>query len=359
VLCFRGIYQSEDSFTGESFGLPALAADVGSLEDEVGEYKTRFVFGPKFRFYLAKPIERYSASHLFAEQFMGRSQGIERKRENTMPKTVEMYEKFLEEYGSEDAVRKYSTGTAGFGINYLLHHDYAKVYLSAVNSYLQTSPARPLRLLEFGCGGGMNIIGLVSLLEGKGVPVECAYGTDFSQTLVQTAMQEAKASLSPGLAGKLRFNVARNERLLEDLAAAYSKPVEEWVGSFDLIVGVNTFRYCHRLGKQQDCAADIYRLLRPGGVCIMIDMNDRFPAFRSHLKGGVEDPTECYLPSLEEYASPFKGAGFEINKKENFCWIPHSAGRTLTLCCRLASPLLNLVARSRAMRSLVVARKPA
>jgi len=276
-----------------------------------------------------------------------------------MPKTVQIYDKFLEEYDSEDAIRKYTTGTAGFGINYLLRHDYAKVYLTVVDSFLQASPARPLRLLEFGCGGGMNIIGLVSLLEEKGVSVECAYGTDFSPTLVQSAVQEAKASLPPYLAGKLSFHVGRNERLVEDLAATRGRPVEDLAGYFDLILGVNTFRYCHRLGKEQDCAADIYRLLRPGGVCVNIDMNDRFPAFRSRFKGPVQDPVETYTPSLEEYASPFKTSGFEIIKKENFCWIPHSAGRALTLCCRLLSPLLNLVARSRAMRSLVVARKPA
>jgi SAM-dependent methyltransferase len=269
-----------------------------------------------------------------------------------------MYDKFLEEYVSEEAVRKYSTGTAGFGINYLLRHDYAEVYLSVVKSLLGTSPARPLDLLEFGCGGGMNIIGLISLLEENKVPVGSACGTDFSPTLVQTAMQEAKTSLSPELTAKLRFHVARNERLVEDLSVASDKTVEDWLGSIDLIVGVNTFRYCHRLGKEKDSAADIKRLLRPGGACVIIDMNDRFPAFRSHLRGSVEDPTECYLPSLEEYASPFRVAGFEIIKKENFCWIPHSAGRTLTVCCRLASPLFNLVARSRAMRSLVVARKP-
>jgi SAM-dependent methyltransferase len=273
-----------------------------------------------------------------------------------MENTEQINEKFLEEYGSEDAVRKYTTGTAGFGINYLLRNDYARVYLDAVDSYLRTSPLRPLRLLEFGCGAGMNIITLVSLLERKGIPVECAYGTDFSARLVDSAVQEAKSSLTPELAKKLTFHVARNERLAEDLAVARGKPVAELVGFFDLIIGVNTFRYCHRLGKEQDCAADIYRLLRPGGVCVNIDMNNRFPAFRSHLKHSA-DPAECYLPSLEEYATPFKNAGFEIKKKENFCWIPHSAGRSLTNCCRLASPLLNLVARGRAMRSLVVGRK--
>src|ERR1022692_418796 len=274
-----------------------------------------------------------------------------------MEKTEQINDKFLQEYGSGDAVRTYTTGTAGFGISYLLRNDYARVYLSAVDSYLQTSPPRPLRLLEFGCGGGMNIISLVSLLEKNGVPVECAYGTDFSPRLVRSATQEAKAALTPTLAKKLSFHVARNERLTNDLATSSGKPIEDLTGFFDLIVGVNTFRYCHRLGKGQDCAADIYRLLRPGGICINIDMNNRFPAFRSKLKGSVEDPTECYVPTLEEYASPFKTAGFEIIKKENFCWIPHSAGRALTLCCRLLSPLLNLVVPSRAMRSLVVARK--
>jgi SAM-dependent methyltransferase len=276
-----------------------------------------------------------------------------------MEKTGQINDKFLEEYGSEDAVRKYTTGTAGFGINYLLRNDYARMYLSAVDSYLRTSPPHPLRLLEFGCGAGMNIIGLVSLLEKKGIPVECAYGTDFSPRLVESAAQEAKASLTPDLSKKLSFHVARNEQLAEDLAAASGRPVKDLTGFFDLIVGVNTFRYCHRLGKEQDCAADIYRLLRPGGVCINIDMNNRFPAFRSKLKRSVEDPAECYVPTLEEYASPFKSAGFEILRKENFCWIPHSAGRALTLCCRLASPFLNVVARNRAMRSLIVARKPA
>jgi SAM-dependent methyltransferase len=274
-----------------------------------------------------------------------------------MEKTEQINEKFLEEYGSDDAVRKYSPETAGYGINYLLRNDYARVYLDAVDTYLRTSPPRALRLLEFGCGAGMNIITLVALLEQKGIPVECAYGTDFSSRLVESAVQSAKASLPPELAKKLGFHVARNERLADDLAAGSGKPLAQLTGFFDLIIGVNTFRYCHRLGKEKECAADIYRLLRPGGVCVNIDMNNRFPAFRSHLKHSTEDPAECYLPTLKEYSAPFEIAGFEIMKRENFCWIPHSAGRALTLGCRLASPILNLVAGSRAMRSLVVGRK--
>jgi SAM-dependent methyltransferase len=278
--------------------------------------------------------------------------------EKTMQNVDQINEKFVEEYGSDDAVRKYSTETAGYGINYLLNHEYARVYLDAVNSYLRTAPMGPLRVLEFGCGAGMNVITLASLLQEKGIPVEVAYGTDFSSRLVESARKEAKANLSPELAKKVEFHVARNEKLAEELATGSGKSVQELSGFFDLIIGVNTFRYCHRLGKQQDCASDIYRLLRPGGVCVNIDMNNGFPAFRSHLKGTVEDPAENYLPTLEEYSNPFQKAGFEIKTKKNFCWIPHSAGRGLTLACRMASPFLNLVAQRRAMRSLVVARKP-
>jgi SAM-dependent methyltransferase len=278
--------------------------------------------------------------------------------EEVMENTGVLYDKFLDEYVSEDAVRKYTTETAGYGITYLLRNQYARIYMDVVNSHLRRSKARPLRLLEFGCGAGMNITRLVSLLQQNGLPVEYAYGTDFSPRLVQAAREEAKAFLPAGLAKKVKFCVARNEQLVQDLAADLGG-AKNPVGAFDLIIGVNTFRYCHRLAKQLDCAKDIYRLLRPGGVCINIDMNNRFPAFRSRFRRSAQSPSECYLPSLDEYTSPFETAGFEILKKENFCWIPHSAGRTLTLCCRLLTPFLNLVARSRAMRSLVVARKPA
>ena len=136
-----------------------------------------------------------------------------------MEKTGMLYDKFLDEYVSEDAVRKYTTETAGYGITYLLRNEYARIYMDVVDSFLRNSTVRPVRLLEFGCGGGMNITRLVSLLEEKQLPVACAYGTDFSPRLVQAARQEAKAFLPPRLAEKLSFCVARNEELMRDLAA--------------------------------------------------------------------------------------------------------------------------------------------
>jgi SAM-dependent methyltransferase len=273
-----------------------------------------------------------------------------------MNNTEQLIKSFTEEYESDDALRKYSTETAGYGINYLLEHEYANVYFNAIRTHLKTSPRKPLRVMEFGCGAGMNLIHLVSQLERANIPIESACGTDFSVALVNRARQEARAYLPQAQNARVSFHVARNERLVDDLTAASG--AADLIGSFDVIIGVNTFRYCHRLKAENDCARDIGRLLRPGGVVVMIDMNDGFPLFRSRLKAGPDDPNEAYLPSLQEYASPFEKAGFEILTKDRFCWIPHSAGTALTLLGRALTPLLNAVARRSAMRSLVVARKP-
>jgi glycosyltransferase involved in cell wall biosynthesis len=66
VLPYRHIYQSGILFLGYSFGLPVLAADVGSLKDEIVEGKTGFVFRPADPADMARTIERYFASDLFA-----------------------------------------------------------------------------------------------------------------------------------------------------------------------------------------------------------------------------------------------------------------------------------------------------
>jgi len=67
VLPYTHIYQSGVLFLGHSFGLPVLAADVGSLKDEIVEGKSGFVFKPEDPIDLAKAIERYFASDLFAD----------------------------------------------------------------------------------------------------------------------------------------------------------------------------------------------------------------------------------------------------------------------------------------------------
>ena len=65
VLPYRDIYQSGILFLGYSFGLPALAANVGSLKDEMVEGRTGFLFRPEDPTDLARAIERYFASDLY------------------------------------------------------------------------------------------------------------------------------------------------------------------------------------------------------------------------------------------------------------------------------------------------------
>src|SRR5438552_5742313 len=267
---------------------------------------------------------------------------------------------FFREYTSQDAILKYTKATAGLGISYLLDHDYKRVYLEALGRLPQVVRQQGIRLLEFGCGGGMNLVHLISVLGQEGIRVESAIGADFSPVLIEAARREAKSYLGREEQGKVAFHVAKNETLMEDLSASLGKAKSELGNSFHFILGVNTIRYCHRAGKELDCAQAIFDLLMPGGICVVIDMNDRFPLFRSTLKNRFRKhkEEECYLPSLKEYAAPFMKVGFETLRTEHFCWIPHSAGGfTCGLLSRM-SPLLNTVANSRAMSSLVVSRRP-
>jgi len=156
----------------------------------------------------------------------------------------------------------------------------------------------------------------------------------------------------------VHFCVARNENLIEDVTQGLGIRREALLGSFDLIIGVNTIRYCHRLLNENECVTAISDLLVDGGVCVVIDMNNKFPAFRSRFRDRLtKEQQATYLPTLDEYARPFSSGSFEILKKENFCWIPHSAGSALTTVMKTLTPMLNALAHGSAMRSLVISRK--
>jgi len=65
ALPYRHIYQSGVLFLAYSFGLPVIAADVGSLRDEIVEGDTGFVFRPEDPADLAETIARYFSSDLY------------------------------------------------------------------------------------------------------------------------------------------------------------------------------------------------------------------------------------------------------------------------------------------------------
>jgi glycosyltransferase involved in cell wall biosynthesis len=65
VLPYTQIFQSGVLFLGYSFGLPAIAANVGSLREEIIEGRTGYTFWPKDVADLAQKIEQYFKSDLF------------------------------------------------------------------------------------------------------------------------------------------------------------------------------------------------------------------------------------------------------------------------------------------------------
>jgi 2-polyprenyl-3-methyl-5-hydroxy-6-metoxy-1,4-benzoquinol methylase len=268
---------------------------------------------------------------------------------------------FFKEYTSQDSITKYTRATAGYGISYLLDHDYKGVYDDALALLPKDIKERGIKMLEFGCGGGMNLVHLVSALNQDSMCVAKAIGTDFSPVLIDAAKREANSYLREEQRRQVEFYVAKNESLINDLSAATGTEKSRLNNSFHFMVGVNTVRYCHRAKKELDCARDIANLLVPGGVCVVIDMNDRFLFFKSALKNRFlrqVETEECRIPTLEEYTAPFRQAGLDVVRSEHFCWIPHSSGQVMSYLLKGLSPILNAIASSRAMRSLVVLRKP-
>jgi D-inositol-3-phosphate glycosyltransferase len=74
VLPYRHIYQSGVLFLGHGFGLPVLAADVGSLRDDIVEGQNGFIFRPEDPDDLARAIEGYFGSDLYASLDLQRQQ---------------------------------------------------------------------------------------------------------------------------------------------------------------------------------------------------------------------------------------------------------------------------------------------
>jgi len=67
VLPYRHIFQSGVLFLAYNFGLPVIAADVGSMREDVVEGRTGFMFRPEDSADLAKAIETYFNSDLFRD----------------------------------------------------------------------------------------------------------------------------------------------------------------------------------------------------------------------------------------------------------------------------------------------------
>jgi glycosyltransferase involved in cell wall biosynthesis len=67
ILPYTHVFQSGVLFLGYGFGLPAIAADVGALKEEIIEGETGFIFKPRDSVDLARKIENYFNSELFGD----------------------------------------------------------------------------------------------------------------------------------------------------------------------------------------------------------------------------------------------------------------------------------------------------
>ena len=83
ILPYTDIFQSGVLVLAYSFGLPVIAADVGSLKEEIIEGQTGFMFRAKDSPALAKAIETYFSSDLF--------RNLETRRQNIRDYANERY----------------------------------------------------------------------------------------------------------------------------------------------------------------------------------------------------------------------------------------------------------------------------
>jgi glycosyltransferase involved in cell wall biosynthesis len=67
ILPYAYIFQSGVLFLGYSFGLPVIAADVGSLKEEIVDGETGFVFRAKDAADLAATVKKYFQSDLYRQ----------------------------------------------------------------------------------------------------------------------------------------------------------------------------------------------------------------------------------------------------------------------------------------------------
>jgi SAM-dependent methyltransferase len=269
----------------------------------------------------------------------------------------------LQVYSADANVRKYRRATAGEGINYLLPTSYGPIFRSAATAALADTGSSQLRALEFGCGAGMAIHHLVEDMTSHGTEVDLGIGADLVPEMIEAANRDRDEFASASAKERLRYVVAPNETLVEDIASALDQEPAAIEGTFQLAIGVNTFRYAVRHGTTATVVDQLERLLAPGGRVVMIDMNDRFPYGVKPKRSTNGWPPLRFdqprLPTLDEYAQPFADGGFEVLERRHFCWIPHSASGARFRITKVLSPALDRVVPDHAMRSLVIARKRA
>lgn len=189
--------------------------------------------------------------------------------------------------------------------------------------------------------------------------LEIGAGTGkLTEHLVGLAGTVIASDIAPGM---LRFGRARNGLGAAVVADAEALPFRD--GAFDAVVAMNALSYC----VHKDAAlAEAYRVLKPGGRLVLIDMN--YLVHVPYLLLGLKEWKKARLWTAQLLESTPWGwrrrvtrAGFAVEESFAFNWVPHRFSRAAVAA--VFAPLdavlsrLPLVRRC-AMRLAVIARKP-
>jgi SAM-dependent methyltransferase len=276
---------------------------------------------------------------------------------------------YLAEYSQPTIIARYLSGTTVPAFAYLVRAVYRPIYQEIVQTLVSHNPEHHgFRILEYGCGGGMNLLQLIRLFQAQGARLADAIGTDFSPPMIEAARSEAKQQLPVELNAVTTYLVARHETITRDLASGLGAPLRELQNTFDLILGVNTFRYAHRLKKDETFARELFALLRPGGYSIMIDMNRGFRFVGSRVHDlCTRAKQRYYIPSVRQYSGSFLEAGFVITQARTFygltrlalgSWVPALVEVPMHSLFRALRPTLDTYLSPFARHALVIAKKP-
>ncbi len=154
---------------------------------------------------------------------------------------------------------------------------------------LRERVAQGSRIIDVGCGNGKTLADLAVSNGCSGV------GVDFSDKMVASARERAKAQ---GLAERLRFEVGQ----LEDLP--------EGLGQFDFAITERSLINLQSEEQQRAAFRSIVRLLRPGGVYLMIES----------CRQGLERINELRARlDLEVIAPPWHNTFLDENSVPSWC----------------------------------------
>lgn len=153
--------------------------------------------------------------------------------------------------------------------------DWGKTHLEGIE---------PVRIAELGCGGGRNAAELM-----KRFPKAKLTAIDYSPVSVEKAKTLNRKMIEAGRCSVIQGNVAE-------------LPFED--GTFDLATAFETVYFWPGL---EPCFAQVYRILKPGGVFLICNESDGTDEASKKYEQ-IIDGMKCY--TAEEISSALTAAGF-------------------------------------------------